>query len=233
MNLLRSVVSDTLNLLYPNVCVTCGRALPPQSRYLCTACLYDLPRTNFHREHDNPLAMTFWGRVRLEHAAAWFHYFKGSRYPNLIHRMKYMGMKEIGYEMGKMYARELRDSPFDQSRVIVPVPLHPRKQRKRGYNQSEWIARGMADVFRIPLSSGNLVRAVNTRTQTRKSRIERWKNVENVFKVRHPHVLKDQHILLVDDVVTTGATLESCASTLLGCPGTKVSLVTLGYADHW
>jgi len=218
-----------LGLVYPNVCLTCGRTLPAGVRTMCPACLYDLPRTEFHKEQDNPLAMTFWGRVRLEHAAAWFYYFKGSRYPRLIHTIKYAGRKEVGYELGRMYAAEMRGSTLARAEVLVPVPLHPRRQRKRGFNQSEWIGRGMAEALQIPLVRGNLYRAVNTKTQTRKTRLERWQNVEHVFRIRDPHALAGKHVLLVDDVVTTGATVEACAVVLLGCAGVRVSVAALGY----
>ena len=229
MNRVVSLLEDLLGLVYPNVCLACGKSLPPRVRYMCPACLYDLPRTYFHKDADNPLAMTFWGRVRLEHAAAWFYYFRGSRYPHLIHTMKYAGRKEIGYELGRMYALELEGSGLAEADLLIPVPLHPRRQRKRGFNQSEWIGRGIAETMKIPLDAGNLYRAVNTKTQTRKTRLERWQNVEHVFRIRNPHELAGKHLLLVDDVVTTGATVEACAGTLLGCEDTRVSVAALGY----
>jgi len=175
--------------------------------------------------------MEFWGRVRLEHAAAWFHYTKGSRYPVLIHALKYMGRRELGYELGRLYAHELDDTFVYETTVIVPVPLHRRKKRQRGYNQSEWIGRGLAQVLNKPLQTNNLCRVHYTKTQTRKSRLERWQNVKNVFRLRQPQLLEGQHVLLVDDVVTTGATLEACADVLLLCPGTRVSVLALGYAN--
>jgi ComF family protein len=233
MNLFRAVVEDTLALVYPNLCVACGKTVPARRYYLCTGCLHDLPRTHFHRDPANPLAMTFWGRVRLEHAAAWFHYTRGSRYSRLIHAMKYLGRKDIGYELGRLYATELAASPLAEAQLVIPVPLHPKKQRKRGFNQSEWIGRGIAEGLHLPMAADNLYRAVHTRTQTRKSRIERWQNVARVFRLKKPHLLENRHILLVDDVVTTGATMESCAGVLLECPGARVSLAALGYASQW
>jgi len=230
MKFWRAVLEDTLGLVYPNVCVTCGKSLPQGCRYLCPSCLYRLPRTHFHKDPDNPLAMVFWGRVRIEQAAAWFHYTKGSRYPQLIHAIKYSGRTGLGMTLGRLYGAELKESPFAEARLIVPVPLHPRKQRKRGFNQSECIGRGLARALQIPLVTTNLWRTVNTKSQTRQTRLERWKNVENVFRLRDPEALQEKHVLLVDDVVTTGATLESCAGVLLGVPGTRVSIVALGYA---
>ena len=228
MRALLSLLADALGLVYPNVCLTCGRSLPAGVRYMCPSCLFDMPRTRFHEDAGNPLAMIFWGRVRLEHAAAWFYYFKGSRYPRLIHTMKYAGRKEIGYELGRMYALEIQGSSFAQAELLIPVPLHPWRQRKRGFNQSEWIGRGMAESMQIPMDAGNLYRAVNTKTQTKKTRLERWQNVEHVFRIRNPHALAGKHVLLVDDVVTTGATVEACATVLLQCEGVRVSVAALG-----
>src|SRR6056297_2524997 len=158
MNFFRKVLEDTLGLVYPNVCVTCGKALPQGCRYLCPSCLYRLPRTHFHKDPDNPLAMVFWGRVRIEHAAAWFHHNKGSLYPRLIHAVKYSGRRDLGMTLGQLYGAELKESPFAESQLIIPVPLHPRKQRKRGFNQSECIGRGLARSLRIPLVTTNLRR---------------------------------------------------------------------------
>ncbi len=231
MKLIGEVMRDLFGLVYPNVCVTCGKPLPRGCLYLCPGCLYRLPRTHFHKDRDNPLAMTFWGRVPIEHAAAWFQYTKGSLYPRLIYVMKYSGRRDIARVMGRFYAAELKDSPLDETHLIVPIPLHPRKERKRGYNQSEWIGRGLSEGLDKPLECNLLRRTVNTRTQTKKSRLERWKNVENVFRVAKPDALQHKHVLLVDDVVTTGATLESATVTLLQIPGVRVSIAALAYAN--
>ncbi|MBS3769952.1 MAG: ComF family protein [Bacteroidales bacterium] len=225
-----SLYRDILGLIYPDVCVTCGSHLPSGIRFICIKCRHDMPRTDFHLEQGNPVEQIFWGRVPLQHAASMFYYIKGSRYQKLIYIMKYHGNKELGYEMGKIYGRLLIGTSFSQAGVIVPVPLHPRKMRKRGFNQSEWIGKGLAESLQIPMITKHLYRSVNTKTQTRKSRLERWQNVENVFKIRSVDAFRNRHVLLVDDVVTTGATLESCAGLLTGCTGTSVSVLTLGYA---
>ena len=230
MNFFLSLFKDILGLVYPDLCVTCGSHLPPGIRFVCNRCRHDMPRTGFHVEHDNPVEQIFWGRVPVEHAASLFYYMKGSRYQKLIYVMKYHGKKELGYEMGKIYGRELVNSPFSEAGMVVPVPLHPRKVRKRGFNQSEWIGKGLAESLQVPMVTNQLYRAVNTKTQTRKSRLERWQNVENVFRLRSVDPFRNRHVLLVDDVVTTGATLESCANVLTGCAGTSVSIITLGYA---
>jgi len=169
--------------------------------------------------------------VKIESAASYYFFEKGSRFKSLIHKMKYRGQKELGFELGRIYGAELTSSGFyNRVDLILPVPLHPRKKRKRGYNQSEWIARGIAESMEKPLDIKSVYRAVDTVSQTKKNRYERWKNVEDIFQVSHPEMLQNRHILVVDDVITTGSTLEACARAILNVEGTKVSCVTLAIA---
>lgn len=222
---------DFLNLLYPRICPSCGRNLFKQENLICTQCLYHIPKTNFHHFNDNPVARLLWGRVNVENATSYYFFYKGSKFQVLIHNMKYRGQKEIGYELGKIFGGELMSSSaYREIDLVVPVPLHVRKQRKRGYNQSEWIARGIAERMEKPIDTRTLYRAIESETQTRKTRYERWKNVENIFKLKTADALKDKHILLVDDVVTTGSTLEACAKVILDIENTKVSIATLAMA---
>jgi ComF family protein len=224
-------LTDFVNLLYPRVCPCCGQNLFKQENLICTKCLYFIPKTNFHHFKDNPVARLFWGRVNIENAMAYYFFDKGSKFQALIHNMKYRGQKEIGYEMGRIFGNELKVSNvFSKIDLVIPVPLHARKQRIRGYNQSEWIARGIAERMEKPLDTKTLFRAVESETQTSKTRYERWKNVENIFKLKIADALKNKHILLVDDVVTTGSTLEACARVLLTIENTKVSIATLAMA---
>ena len=231
MNGLIRLMDDFISLLYPSLCVVCGRNLYRNESLICTHCLYHIPKTNFHFLKDNPVSRLFWGRVPVESAASYYFFEKGSRFRVLIHKIKYRGEKELGFELGRIYGTELRSSGlYNRVDLVVPVPLHPRKKRKRGYNQSEWIAMGIAESMEKPLDIKSVIRAVDTVSQTKKNRYERWKNVEDIFQVNQTGRLINQHILVVDDVVTTGSTLEACARAILQVEGTKVSCVTLAMA---
>ncbi len=150
----------------------------------------------------------------------------------LIHRLKYKGKKEVGIYLGKLLGMQLMESEFFQdANVLLPVPLHPAKLKKRGYNQSQIITAGMETVMKAKMNVNVLFRSVHTSSQTRKSRYERWENVKDIFEVRNPESLENKHIILVDDVITTGATLEACAETLLDIPGVKLSVASLAYSQ--
>jgi len=232
MNTLTQVFDDVLGLFYPQLCITCGERLISQEEYICLKCWFDLPVGRFENERENKVAQLFWGRVQIETATSYFHYRKGSRYQKLIHFIKYKGLKELGLIAGKRFGHTLAESDhFSSIDGIVPVPLHPKKRKKRGFNQSEWIARGIAEGLNKPVLLNNLYRKIFTPTQTRKNRFERWQNVEGIFGVNNPEEFENRHVLLVDDVVTTGSTLEACACELLKIPGTKVSIATLAFAN--
>ncbi len=225
------LIEDFINLFYPKLCAACGAHLLQQEKFICTQCLYNLPKTNYHHIKENPVEQVFWGRVDITAATAYFLFEKESRFAKIIHQLKYRGMKEIGIEMGKIFGAELKEtSRFNKVDLIIPVPLHWKKQKKRGYNQSEFIASGIAESMGKPIDTNTLYRAVETETQTRKSRYERWENVENIFRLKSVDIITGKHILLIDDVITTGATLESCAITLLNEKDTKVSIATLAMA---
>lgn len=218
-------------LLYPRLCVVCGDKLIEQENWICLHCLHHIPRTNFHLDNNNPVAQLFYGKVSIENATSYFYFSKGSKYQTLLHDLKYKGMKELGEEMGKHFAIDLLQSPeFMSVDIICPVPLHPTKEKKRGYNQSWWIASGIAKQMNKELSSNNLCRITATETQTRKSRFERYLNVDGIFELQTPEAFSGKHILLIDDVVTTGATLEACASAILSATNAKVSIATLATA---
>ncbi len=224
------MIGDFINLLVPVLCPACGTVLVKNERIICTGCLYELPRTRYVSFLDNPVARLFWGRVYVENATAYFQYQKGSRFQNLIHELKYRDRQDIGREMGRMLGTELAGSPFDSADIILPVPLHKKKRRKRGYNQCDPIASGLSESLRIPWHKDHLIRPSISLTQTNKSRIQRWSNVDGIFEVRDPQELNGKHVILVDDVVTTGATLDACATAILSVEGASVSIATLAVA---
>jgi ComF family protein len=231
MNYVYDLWDDLISLLFPRLCYACGNHLLRNENLICTECYVLIPRTNFHADENNPVAKLFWGRCMIEKAAAFSFYNKGSRIKNLIQSLKYKGIKEIGYELGKIYGRSLDASGFTENiDLIIPVPLHPAKMRIRGFNQSETISMGLSDSTRLPIDVKTLERSVISATQTKKSRYERWTNVEGIFRVADPQLVKGKHILLVDDVITTGSTIESCTNELLKIEGVRVSVVALAYA---
>ena len=231
MSYLYDLWDDFISLLFPRLCYGCGTHLMRNENIICTACYVIIPRTGYHTVADNPVAQLFWGRCFLEKAAAFSFYNKGSRIRNLIHNLKYKGIREIGYELGKIYGLSLKSSGFtDDIDIIIPVPLHPEKKHARGFNQSEIISSGISEVTGVPVNTGSLYRLSVSATQTKRSRYDRWVNVEGIFSVVDQEQIREKHVLLVDDVITTGSTIESCASELLKTEGVKVSAVALAFA---
>lgn len=229
---LRTWGGDFLSLVYPRLCLACENPLYSHERSLCTHCVYHLPRTGYHLRVNNPVSQLFYGRVELHAAAAFFGFHKAGKVQHLIHQLKYKGAKEAGVETGLLYGAELKVSPlFGDVDVVLPVPLHRSKLRRRGYNQAACFAQGLARSMNIFLDETTLHRAAATATQTRKSRFDRWKNVEEVFALRDSAHLEEKHLLLVDDVVTTGATLEACAAQLLKIPNVRVSVAAMAAAQ--
>ena len=223
---------DLFGLFFPNLCLGCGQPLTRGEEAICTVCHFHLPKTWFHNDPDNPLNRIFWGRVPLVAVASFVFFYKKSTVQHLMHQLKYKDRPEIAVRLGRWYGMELcRADGFREAELIIPVPLHPRKYRKRGYNQSEMFAEGLAETMKIGIETGCLYRRFNSQTQTRKSRFDRWENVESIFAVRHPEKIRGRHLLLVDDVLTTGATLEACATALLEVPGVRVSVATIAYAS--
>lgn len=228
----RKYLIDFLSLVYPNICLCCDNPLVSQESIICTRCNIQLPRSHFHLVEGNPVEQLFWGRVTIEKATSYFIFKKGSRYQRLLHELKYKGCREIGVEMGKRFAAELQQiSYFDEIDCIVPVPLHPKKEKKRGYNQSAVIAEGLSFILKKEIDTKNLFRKHHGESQTRKGRYERWENVNEIFDLIDKEAFANKHILLIDDVVTTGSTLEACALAVLKSENTKVSIATLAFAS--
>ncbi len=223
------IFSDILNFLFPRNCVVCLKILTDNENIICSECYYGIPRTNFHNDPDNPVIQLFWGRVNISHATSYFYYNKAGQYQKLIYGLKYQGRSDIGIEAGRMFGAELRESAFSAVDAVMPVPLHKKKLRKRGYNQSEMIARGICSILNKPLVSDMLERVEFTDTQTRRSRYDRYTNVSGCFRIKGNYDFSGKHILVVDDVITTGSTLEACAEILLE-EGIRVSVATLAVA---
>lgn len=227
------MLNDFISLIYPKNCASCGNSLFKHEECLCTFCRYHLPKTNFHLQAGNPVEKLFWGRADLVSATAYYAFGKGGKVQHLIHQLKYNGKKEIGLAVGKLYGHELKQSgKYETVDTIIPVPLHDKKKKKRGYNQSEYFAEGLSKSLNVSTDTTTLIRANESETQTKKSRFSRWQNVESIFHVAEPGKLENKHILLVDDVVTTGSTLEACALTLLKIPNVKVSVAAIAFANN-
>lgn len=228
---LKQIKDDILHLLFPHVCEACGLELLGNERILCVSCWKDLPETKFHLQVNNPMEQKFFGRIPFEYGTAMYYFNKDSRIQEALHALKYRGNTEVGEELGRRFGREIESCTWVKDiDIILPVPLSEQKLKKRGYNQSECIAKGLASMLGKEIDAFSLVRKKNTETQTHKSRSERLQNMQNAFEVANTEALSHKHILLIDDVITTGATMESCALTLLALPGVKVSVASLAYA---
>ncbi|MCQ2285082.1 MAG: ComF family protein [Bacteroidales bacterium] len=227
------LLDNVLSMYYPRLCVGCGNALQQNEELLCLHCLLHLPETNYFREHDNPLKLIFAGRVKVEEVSSLLFYKKGNSVQNMLHALKYKGKKELGSFLGSYYGEKLIQEPrYQQIDYIIPIPLHPKKQQKRGYNQSEWIAIGLSQGMNVPYTNEVLLRTTFTETQTKKSRFNRWENVKEVFAVQNADVFAGKHLLVCDDVLTTGATMEAAIQQLLTIEGVKISVVTLATAHN-
>ena len=232
MLLFKQLLADFFNLLFPDLCYGCGRQLYHGEEQICTHCIYDLSYTDFHLYRENKVARLFWGRLHCHSAMAMLYFKKGSRLQHLIHALKYKSQPGIGIKLGKILGeRLLQGEAFCTAEVIIPVPLHRKRQSNRGYNQSECIANGIARVMNIPVNITQLVRQAYTSTQTQKNRYSRFENMQAIFTVTDPAALRDQHVLLVDDVITTGATLEACGQALLDAGVKKLSIVALAFTE--
>ena len=232
MKLSRGYFADFVALLFPQLCPACGKSLMANEHIICTGCTFSLPLTNFHLQPDNIVARQFWGKIEVQAAYALYYFTKGGKIQNLMHHFKYRNMPQIGNLLGNMAGGQLvKNDVFYSVEMIIPVPLHKSRLRQRGYNQSARFADGLAQKLNASVEANNLVRLKATETQTHKSRFLRFENMQEVFAVKQPDRLQNKHILLVDDVVTTGSTLEACAIQLLKIPGVRLSIATIAYAE--
>lgn len=228
-----AIWNDLWEFFFPRYCVVCGKRLLQGEEHVCSKCFSGLPRTRLHLRPENDMEKNLWGKLPLERASAYLYYAKEGDVSRLLYELKYYGNAHIGHYLGRCMATDLSLSGFFRGiDYVIPVPLHKAKRRKRGYNQSEMLVEGIASVTGIPIFRDLLVRSRYTETQTRKGGYERWLNVQDVFECTSGEALKDKHVLLVDDVMTTGATIVACADSLAGIPGLRISVLTLALAGY-
>ena len=222
--------SSIISLFYPHHCLSCDSDVLPEDEELCSKCFDGLPFTGFENIKGNPVEKMFWGRVELYKAFSVFYFNKGLVFQSLIHKLKYKHSTETGIYLGRLMALAVERSGEEYD-CIVPMPLHKKKENKRGFNQCHFIGEGLAEKTGIALEEGSVIRIKNTESQTRKNRVERWSNVANAFEVHDNGRLNNKHILLIDDVITTGASVEACARELLQIEGVKITVASLAMAD--
>lgn len=226
-------LKSVLNLIFPQLCIMCYAASPNEGQEFCIDCLINMPYTNHFKKKENLAARKFWGRFDFEDAASLlnFHNYTDVRW--MIHRLKYEGRKDIGYILGLMAGkRMLKSTRFSDIDIIVPIPLHTEKRAKRGYNQAAYIGKGISEVLSIPMREDVMIKHIYTKSQTKMGRIERIKNVFDSFDLVDKNGIQGRHILIVDDVLTTGATIEACARKLMEAKNIKISIMTACIARH-
>lgn len=228
---MKNILHNFLGLFFPHLCVVCNERLIDGEQHICTDCLLLIPQTNFHLHPDNRLEQFFAGRIPFQRIAAYAYFVKDGSIQKIIHELKYKQNPEIGQFIGKLCGENIKNSDFIRGiDLLVPVPLHPKREKERGYNQSLEICKGISEITSIAIDSNTLIRKINNPSQTKNARFDRWKNVEDIFSLQNKSTFDNKHILLIDDVITTGSTLESCAKEILKAGNTKVSIFAVGTA---
>jgi ComF family protein len=228
MNLAKDILHSFSHLFFPHSCAGCGNDIISEKQILCIRCNSQLPLTGFELHNNNPIEKSFWGRIPIYNAMGLLHFTKDSILQNLMHQFKYKGKKEIGFYFGNMIGNAIiRSGRFENINALIPLPLFSSKEKKRGYNQSTILCEGISEIMQLPILKNAVIRTTATETQTHKNRIERWQNINGKFEIVNMSSLRNKHVLLVDDVTTTGATLEACAIELLKAEDIKVSIATL------
>ena len=230
MHLFNDITSSIRHLFFPHTCRSCYEEIAQQEHYLCTRCIAELPFTGFSVLETNPVEKIFFGRVPIEAATSLFFFTSASSIQKLIHQIKYKGQQQLANYLGKMMGRDLLAAPrFGGLDLVVPLPLFNTREKQRGYNQAALLAAGISEVIGVPTAEHAMTRIRSSSSQTRKTRSERWQNVDGLFTISAA-LPENRRILLVDDVLTTGATLDACASALVQSKGTRVYIATLAYA---
>lgn len=233
MSIFSSIREAVLHLFFPHVCAGCGNDVIATSEYLCLSCINGLPETGFTSVENNPVAKLFWGRLPLQHATACYYFTKASIMQSLLHQVKYKDYRELGIWLGTMMGQQIAaSSSFRQLEGLIPLPLHKTRQKKRGYNQAELLCFGMASVLQLPVFNQCIIRKEATESQTKKNRMERWQNMQDRFELVNSTPIEGRHVLLVDDVITTGSTLEACARELCKASEIRLSLAALCFASR-
>ncbi|HWR33886.1 MAG TPA: phosphoribosyltransferase family protein [Chitinophagaceae bacterium] len=231
---LKEIKNAVLHLLFPHVCAGCGSDILNVESSLCMKCIDAMPETNFELHANNPVEKSFWGRLPLVNATAQFYFTKESLMQHLMHQFKYKSNRDLGIQLGRIMGDQLsRSDRFSDIDALVPLPLFPAKEKRRGYNQATVLCQGMAESMKIPVLDKSVIRPQHTETQTKKGRIERWRNMEGKFVLSDADPIRNKHLLLIDDVVTTGATLEACGNELLKAENVKLSVACLCIASRW
>lgn len=226
-----SYLQEFIHLLYPSICYACGNHLYDGEEHICIACRMTLPYTFDETIKYNQTYKVFKGRMKLQSASSLFYFKKKSNVQHLLHYLKYNGVEELGNELGKIHGNMLSESElFSNINLIIPVPLHPNKEKKRGYNQAQLLANGYAEAMKVELKNKTLTRLTDTSTQTKKSRYQRYENMTGVFACVDVDAIREKNILLIDDVITTGSTLEACAQILLDAGCASISIASIAIA---
>ena len=225
---------DLTLLAFPDNCLVCRQSLVSGERDICFACIDALPETGYHTLADNPVAQHFWGRLPFIHASAYLYVQDANITQDMIHLLKYKRKHKVGIKLGRLYGHKLKEqnSLIRDVDLLVPVPLHVNRKRQRGYNQCDYFAQGLSEILNVPYEPDIMKRVKENISQTKRSRYDRWENVDGIFSLAQPERVKGKHILLVDDVITTGATIESCASALMTGDNVRVSVATIATAGR-
>jgi len=224
-------VNGFFSLLFPETCKKCGNELLGKEDIICRKCISDLPRTNFEKDRQNPVAQLFWGKIPINYAFSIFYFRKGETVQKLIHLLKYKKNRKAGAILGKIAGNIIKEMTFvPEIDFIVPVPLHPKKLRIRGYNQCEVLAKSISKSTGIAVNSDVLIRSIYNVSQTKKGKYERWQNVEGIFNVTNSKLFEGKHIMVIDDIITTGSTLEACCYSLSKIPNIRISVIGMAYS---
>lgn len=219
--------------MFPHVCEGCGTDIIQPDHFLCIRCHANLPKTEFHLYPNNPIEKIFWGRVPITYATAQYYFTKNSMMQTLMHGLKYKGNKELGIYLGRLMGHAFENSNrFRYIDALIPLPLFPSKEKKRGYNQATILCEGIAEVLEKPILKDVIIRTTHTDSQTKMNRVQRWANMEGRFELVNPQAIKGKHVLLVDDVITTGATLEACGACIMEAENTQLSIATLCFSSR-